>query len=43
MVTAALAIHYLERLRDTTDKDDVKKNAGRSIAELMALQNKGAK
>jgi hypothetical protein len=42
MVTVAVAIHYLERLRDTTDKDDVKKNVGRSLAELMALQNKGA-
>ena len=42
-VTAAVAIHYLERLRDTTDQDDVKKNAERSIAELMAFQNERAK
>lgn len=43
MVTVAIAVHYLERLRDTTDKNDVKKNAERSIAELTALQSKSAK
>jgi hypothetical protein len=42
MVTVAVAIQYLERLRDRTDRDDVKKNVGRSIAELTALRN-GAK
>jgi hypothetical protein len=42
MVTVEVATHYFERLRDTIDKDDVKKNVERSLAELMALQNKGA-
>jgi hypothetical protein len=43
MVTIDVAIRYLERLRDKSDNDDVKKNAERSIAELTALQNKNAK
>ena len=43
MVKVNVAIRYLERLRDKSDNDDVKKNAERSIAELMALQNKNAK
>jgi hypothetical protein len=43
MVSVHVAIQYLERLRDATDKDDIRKNANRSISELSALQNRGAK
>jgi hypothetical protein len=38
MVTMDVAIRYLERLRDRTGSDDVKKNADRSISELTALR-----
>jgi hypothetical protein len=38
MVTVDVAIRYLEQLRDKTDRDNVKKNADRSISELTALQ-----
>ena len=43
MVTVDVAIRYLERLRDKSENNDVKKNVGRSIAELMALRSDGAK
>ncbi len=39
MVTMDVAIRYLERLRDETRRDDIKKNTGRSIAQLRALRH----
>ena len=38
MVTVDVAIRYLERLRDKSDSQSVKKNADQSIRELTALQ-----
>jgi hypothetical protein len=39
MVTVDIAIHYLERLRDESSRDDIKKNAEQSISQLRALQH----
>jgi hypothetical protein len=39
-VSVDVAIHYLERLRDKSDSQSVKKNAEQSIGELTALRNK---
>jgi|HubBroStandDraft_1064217.scaffolds.fasta_scaffold09893_4 hypothetical protein len=39
MVTVEVAIRYLERLRDKTSRDEIKRNAERSIKELNAFRN----
>jgi hypothetical protein len=43
MVTVDAAIRYLQGLRNKTDRDDVKKNAERAIAELTTLRNEWRK
>jgi hypothetical protein len=43
MVTVAVAIRYLDGLRGKSNNYDVRQNAERSIPELVAIQNKGAK
>lgn len=39
MVTMDVAVRYLERLRDETRRDEIRKNAERSIAQLRALRH----
>lgn len=39
MVTMDVAIRYLQRLRHETRRDDIRKNAERSIAQLRALRH----